>query len=79
MLILFSGETDWAPIASLPRVSSRIQASLVGGRIRVNGGRDGGYNGPNYYSEVMTVPIMILGMKNMMQSIQLHGIDAIIP
>ena len=54
VLILFSGATDWAPIASLPQPLNGVKASLVGGRIRVNGGHGGGWDGQQYRSEVMT-------------------------
>ena len=48
-LTLLPGATAWTPIASLPRALSHARASIVGGRIRVNGG----YGGGSYRSEVM--------------------------
>ena len=41
-LTLLPGATAWTPIASLPRTLVGARASIVGGRIRVNGGYDGG-------------------------------------
>ena len=48
VLTLLPGSTAWTPLASLPRGLNHAQASIVGGRLRVNGGRD---TGPR--SEVM--------------------------
>ena len=46
------GAAAWTPLlASLPRVLYDAQASIVGGRLRVNGGNGGG----SYRSEVMMV------------------------
>ena len=41
VLTLLPGATAWTPIASLPRGLWRAGASIVGGRLRVNGGQDG--------------------------------------
>ena len=38
---LLPGATAWTPLASLPRGLSGARASIVGGRIRINGGWDG--------------------------------------
>jgi len=43
VLALLPGAKDWTPLASLPRQLANTQASIVGGRLRVNGGR--GYQG----------------------------------
>ena len=44
VLTLLPGATAWTPLASLPRPRGLwgARASIVGGRLRVNGGRDGG-------------------------------------
>ena len=49
VLTLIPGATAWTQLASLPRPLDSAQASIVGGRLRVNGGGDGG----SYRSEVM--------------------------
>ena len=49
VLTLLPGATAWTPIASLPRALVGARASIVGGRLRVNGG----YGGDFYRSEVM--------------------------
>ena len=49
MLTLLPGATAWTPIASLPRALVGARASIVGGRLRVNGG----YGGGSFRSEVM--------------------------
>ena len=51
MLTLLPGATAWTPIASLPRALVAAQASIVGGRLRVNGGVDEDVISPRY--EVM--------------------------
>jgi len=43
VLALLPGAEDWTPLASLPRQLAYTQASIVGGRLRVNGGQ--GYQG----------------------------------
>ena len=40
VVTLFPGATAWTSLASLPRALRYAQASIVGGRIRVNGGLD---------------------------------------
>ena len=42
VVTLLHGATAWTPLASLPRTLSWARASIVGGRIRINGGYDGG-------------------------------------
>ena len=49
VVTLLHGATTWTSLASLPRPLRGARASIVGGRMRVNGGRDGG----GYRSEVM--------------------------
>ena len=49
VLTLLPGATAWTPLASLPRALSGARASIVGGRLRVNGGIGGG----SFRSEVM--------------------------
>ena len=56
VVTLLHGATAWTPLASLPRTLwgaqgglYRARASIVGGRIRINGGYDGG----SYRTEVM--------------------------
>ena len=49
VVTLLHGATAWTPLASLPRTLSSARASIVGGRIRINGGYDGG----SYNTEVM--------------------------
>ena len=49
VLTLLPGTTAWAPLASLPRTLRIAQASVVGGRLRVNGGLSGG----SFRSEVI--------------------------
>jgi len=41
VLTLLPGATAWTPLASLPRLLHGARASIVGGRIRLTGGRDG--------------------------------------
>ena len=41
VLTLLPGATAWTPLASLPRTLGLAQASIVGGKMRVTGGRDG--------------------------------------
>ena len=43
VVTLLPGATSWAFLASLPRPLRNAQASIVGGRLRVNGGRDDGH------------------------------------
>ena len=50
VLTLLPGATDWTPLASLPRPLYDARASIVGGRLRVNGGVDDGFS---FRSEVM--------------------------
>ena len=50
VLTLLPGATAWTPLASLPRALVAAQASIVGGRLRVNGGRD---DGGSHRSEVI--------------------------
>ena len=49
VLTLLPGAPAWTPLASLPRALSGARASIVGGKMRVTGGSDGG----TYRSEVM--------------------------
>ena len=42
VVTLLHGATAWTPLASLPRTLDSARASIVGGRIRINGGYDGG-------------------------------------
>ena len=49
VVTLLHGATTWTPLASLPRALWSARASIVGGRIRINGGWDGG----SQRSEVM--------------------------
>ena len=42
VVTLLRGASTWTTLASLPRALSRARASIVGGRIRINGGYDGG-------------------------------------
>jgi len=49
VLTLLPGATAWTQLASLPRPLRDAQASVVGGKLRVNGGYDGG----SYRSEVL--------------------------
>jgi len=49
VLTLLPGAEDWTPLASLPRPMPYAQASIVGGRLRVTGGHDGG----SFRSEVL--------------------------
>ena len=48
VLTLLPGAEEWTPLASLPRALLDARASIVGGRLRVTGGWDGG----SYRSEV---------------------------
>ena len=50
VLTLLPEATAWTPLASLPSALNEAKASIVGGRIRVNGGRD---DGASFRSEVM--------------------------
>ena len=52
VVTLLHGATAWTPLASLPRGFSSPRASIVGGRIRINGGWDGGSAG-SWSSEVI--------------------------
>ena len=49
VVTLLHGATTWTSLASLPRALIGARASIVGGRIRINGGHDGG----SYRTEVM--------------------------
>ena len=40
VLTLLPGAAVWTPIASLPRALKGARASIVGGRVRLAGGRD---------------------------------------
>ena len=42
VLTLLPGAPAWTPLASLPRELSSARASIVGGKMRVTGGRDDG-------------------------------------
>ena len=42
VLTLLPGAPAWTPLASLPRVLVLARASVVGGKIRVTGGYEGG-------------------------------------
>jgi len=50
VLTLLPGAENWTPLDSLPRLLYGARASIVGGRLRVTGGRKGGYS---YRSEVL--------------------------
>merc|ERR1712192_172834 len=50
VLILLPGAEDWTSLASLPRPLVYAAASIVGGRLRLTGGRD---DGDSYRSEVL--------------------------
>ena len=50
VVTLLPGAPAWSYLASLPRALFDAQASIVGGRIRVNGGLD---DGASFRSEVM--------------------------
>ena len=50
VLTLLPGAADWTPLASLPRPLDNARASIVGGRLRLVGGRD---DGSSYRSEVL--------------------------
>merc|ERR1712181_182707 len=50
VLTLLPGAENWTPLDSLPRLLYGARASIVGGRLRVTGGRKGGYS---YRSEVI--------------------------
>ena len=50
VLTLLPGAAAWTTLDSLPRPLGGAQASIVGGRLRVTGGLDGG---GSYISEVM--------------------------
>ena len=43
VVTLLPGATSWAFLSSLPRPLRNAQASIVGGKLRVNGGRDDGH------------------------------------
>ena len=49
VVTLLPGAPAWTYLASLPRALTGARASIVGGRIRVNGG----YGGGSFRSEVM--------------------------
>ena len=49
VVTLLRGATTWTTLASLPRALAAAGASIVGGRIRINGGVDG----VSFRSEVM--------------------------
>ena len=55
VLTLLPGAEDWTNLASLPRPLDGAQASIVGGRLRVTGGRDHS----SYRSEVMAHEIVV--------------------
>ena len=55
VLTLLPGAEDWTPLASLPRPLDGARASIVGGRLRMTGGHDGG----SYRSEVMAHEIVV--------------------
>ena len=42
VLTLLPGAPAWTPLASLPRALSEARASVVGGKMRVTGGYEGG-------------------------------------
>ena len=42
VVTLLPGATTWTQLADLPRALTYARASVVGGRLRVNGGYDGG-------------------------------------
>ena len=50
VLTLLPGAAAWTPLDSLPRPLEGAQATIVGGRLRVTGGRD---DGDSYRSEVI--------------------------
>ena len=56
VLILLPGAEDWTDLASLPQPLYAAQASIVGGRLRVTGGRD---SSSSYRSEVMDHEIVV--------------------
>ena len=56
VLALLPGADDWTPVASLPRPLRDPRASIVGGRLRVTGGRD---DVDSYRSEVMVHEIVV--------------------
>ena len=56
VLTLLPGAEDWTDLASLPRPLAYARASIVGGRLRVTGGRD---DGDSFRSEVMAHEILV--------------------
>ena len=56
MLTLLPGAEDWTDLASLPRPLWGAQASIVGGRLRVTGGRE---DRVSYRSEVIANEIVV--------------------
>jgi len=57
VLTLLPGAADWTSLASLPRPLNSAPASIVGGRLRLTGGRDS--RGSSYRSEVMAHEILV--------------------
>jgi len=53
VLTLLPGAQAWSSLASLPRSLSGARASIVGGKMRVTGGHDGGWDRSSYRSEVL--------------------------
>ena len=56
VLTLLPGAEDWTSLASLPRPLYAARASIVGGRLRLTGGREGVVS---YRSEVMAHEIVV--------------------
>ena len=53
VITLLPGATAWTPLASLPRALMFAQASIVRGKIRINGGLGApGSSGASGYTEV---------------------------
>ena len=52
VITLLPGAQAWTPLASLPRALFDVEASIVGGKIRLTGGSVGDYNF-YYRSEVI--------------------------
>ena len=59
VLTLLPGAADWTSLASLPRTLAYAKASIVGGRLRLTGGRDEGFGFGSSRSEVMAHEILV--------------------
>ena len=65
VLTLLPGATAWVHLAALPRTLISVRASIVGGRLRLAGGDDGGPKRTEVLQK--SIAIFFMEIKNVTQ------------